>query len=1390
MKKDIYPKNPRVLILSRLCISTLVGMLMSVLIMPANAQTVLIDPAGNGGFETGTTFALNGWTLVNAASGNSWCVGTSALAAGLRGAYVSTSAAGSNNNYSNYGGFFSPSASRTVHFYRNVNFPAGETNIQFSFKWKCNGAALFGGADNDDIKVFLAPTGVTPVSGTEVNAIYLIGGPYRLQGSTFQTVTLTLPVALAGTSQRLIFQWRNDNNSQGSNPAGAFDEISLTSCAPPVVTASNTGPQCQGTNLDLSATGGGTYEWTGPNGFTSTSSNPTITSVTTNATGTYSVVVTNNGCSASNSTAVSILAAPVGVAPTASVASACQGTPFTLTSNAGMPNAQINSTSIGIPDASFLGAITPISSPITVANSFTASQVLSVRVNITHPNADNIDMWLRAPNGSQIELSTDNGGSGDNYTNTVFITGAPSITTGAAPFTGNFSPEQPFSSLTGTADGTWQLIVADDAWLNSGTLVNWTITTTSSSGVTYTWSSVPSGFSASGPITTASATVNTTYQVSTSFGSCSTSPIGSFAMNILAPPSITASSNAPVCQGQDLIMNSSGGVGYSWTGPSFSSTQQNPSINGASPGNAGNYTVVVTDAFGCTNSSTFVVGVNANPSVSVISQTDVTCNGGSDGGFTVLGSGGDGNYIYSDGFNISFDGIFSGLPAGPYTIEVIDGNSCMSTFPATVIEPDPTTVAVAGSDVSVCFGVASSLGGNTVVIGTGSWSVVSGNAVFADPSDPLSSVSGLGAGPNVIRWTIDNGVCGSNFDEVTLTGLDQPVASLSGTPVICIGQSALLSVTFTGTSPWTYNYTDGTSTFGPFTSNTATDLISVAPSVNRTYNITSMSDGSCDGVGAGSATVTVNNGLPSNSIASSGIVAPATACTGQVINVACNTVGNVNGYTWSVPAGTLINGEVGPITTATPNAVLTLGSLSTNASSWLICVFASNACGSTNNYCFYVRGKVSVPAPVTGALVACASTTGSYSIPPVSGAQTYTWAGTGGVNVLTGNGTTGVTVSFDPGFTQGTLCVSAGLSCGFNSVQRCFTIKNSTGTLGAMSGPFALCPGQANQVFSVPSVSGASSYQWSVPNNVTIISGQGTPSLTVDVGTNFNVGQLCVTATSNCGVVSAARCKSLSSVSPPTPGNIVGSLNGVCGQTISFNVPSINGVSGYTWSAPAGATIASSNGNNSIDISFINTFTTGQVCVTAQNACGSSVARCSNIKGVPNTPSLISGANSVCAGEPGLSYSIPPVGGTNNYTWTIPAGATIIAGQNTSSIIVDWGSASGTITVQAINDCGPSGTRTLPVTISCRMSSAVSPEFSVYPNPASESVTVSFVSNISEHVLIQLFDLSGRVVFEKSISAQKGTNQLTLELKHLLRGAYLVKVNGAENQSIGRLILQ
>src|SRR5439155_21556669 len=67
---------------------------------------------------------------------------------------------------------------------------------------------------------------------------------------------------------------------------------------PATPTASNDGPLCVGSTLNLSTpvVAGATYSWTGPNRFTSSSQNPSIANVTTAAAGTYSVTITLNGC--------------------------------------------------------------------------------------------------------------------------------------------------------------------------------------------------------------------------------------------------------------------------------------------------------------------------------------------------------------------------------------------------------------------------------------------------------------------------------------------------------------------------------------------------------------------------------------------------------------------------------------------------------------------------------------------------------------------------------------------------------------------------------------------------------------------------------------------------------------------------------------------------------------------------------------------------------------------------------------------------------------------------------------------------------------------------------------------------------------------------------------
>jgi subtilisin-like proprotein convertase family protein len=135
---------------------------------------------------------------------------------------------------------------------------------------------------------------------------------------------------------------------------------------------------------------------------------------------------------------------------------------------------------------SFTGSVAiPDNNPVGITNILAISGVptgaflreIRVMLNITHTFDADLDIFLFDPDGNQIELSTDNGLSGDNFVNTVFVdSAATAITAGDAPFTGNFRPEQALSQLyPGAINGNWSLKIVDDLGADVGNLTNWSI---------------------------------------------------------------------------------------------------------------------------------------------------------------------------------------------------------------------------------------------------------------------------------------------------------------------------------------------------------------------------------------------------------------------------------------------------------------------------------------------------------------------------------------------------------------------------------------------------------------------------------------------------------------------------------------------------------------------------------------------------------------------------------------------------------------------------------------------------------------------------------------------------------------------------------------------------
>jgi subtilisin-like proprotein convertase family protein len=103
---------------------------------------------------------------------------------------------------------------------------------------------------------------------------------------------------------------------------------------------------------------------------------------------------------------------------------------------------------------------------------------VNVTLNISHTWDADLDVYLISPTGTRIELFTDVGGSGDNFTNTTLDDEAAfSIALGSAPFSGSFKPGGLLSGFDGQdPNGTWRLEVSDDQPNDSGTLNSWSLT--------------------------------------------------------------------------------------------------------------------------------------------------------------------------------------------------------------------------------------------------------------------------------------------------------------------------------------------------------------------------------------------------------------------------------------------------------------------------------------------------------------------------------------------------------------------------------------------------------------------------------------------------------------------------------------------------------------------------------------------------------------------------------------------------------------------------------------------------------------------------------------------------------------------------------------------------
>jgi hypothetical protein len=169
---------------------------------------------------------------------------------------------------------------------------------------------------------------------------------------------------------------------------------------------------------------------------------------------------------------------------------------------------------------------------------------------------------------------------------------------------------------------------------------------------------------------------------------------------------------------------------------------------------------------------------------------------------------------------------------------------------------------------------------------------------------------------------------------------------------------------------------------------------------------------------------------------------------------------------------------------------------------------------------------------------------------------------------------------------------------------------------------------------------------------------------------------------------------SLCALPPSQPGFISGNINVCAGSSQTYSVPADPDATSYTWTLPSGWTGSSTTNSISATVGA----NSGNITVTANNACGSSTAQtlAITVNTVPSQPGAISGTTNVCEATT-QTYSVAAVPGASSYTWTLPSGWT---GSSTSDTIqVSAGSNGGTITVIANNGCGSSTAQTINITV-------------------------------------------------------------------------------------------
>ncbi|MDD3875276.1 MAG: hypothetical protein PHT69_01500 [Bacteroidales bacterium] len=950
-----------------------------------------------------------------------------------------------------------------------INITANGGNPPFTYDW-----ADLGGTSNPEDRTGLAAGSysvtITDNDGCTVSSgAIVLNAPSGCEGTSvcqsdatsvfstnpdpsntgyIWTVSPSGPVIVSGQdSASVVIDW---TGAALGTYSVCVEARNLCDTTPPVckdvyvhtpTVAASYDPVCSGGDLQLHASGGVSYAWSGP-GFTSQTQNPVILNVSA-GTPTYTVTVTDNeGCSGTANVNVTVSTAP-SVSGTTSAASCGNNTgSINITVTDGVSPTYLWSNSETTED------ITDLFSDnytVTVTNNPSGCYAIA---NFAVSNSDGPIATISA----QTNVSCKNGNNGS-------LTVTPSG--GTAPYDILWSNSSSSATISSLSAGTYSVTITDDAGCEAfatatitepdALLVNSTqtnincnggstgainLTVTGGAGsFTYQWSDLPGS---PDPEDRSGLTEGTYTVTITDANSCTLTESYTLTQPAAALDATPAITNVKCYGGQNgqVVLTVSGGTSpytYSWSGPVFSATTKD--ITGLY---AGTYSVTVTDNKGCTKVlSSVIVGQPSAAILLTATQVNINCNGGSNGSINLTVSGGTPSlltgytFLWSNGATTED---ISGLVSGSYSVTVTDSLGCSDVLSKTITQPAQLT-ATATPVSPLCNGYS-----------TGSIDLsVSGGTIDYDflwsNNETTEDLANIPAGNYSVTVTDDNGCTA-----IAATAVTQPAAvtiDATLTNVLCnASTTGAIDITVTGgTVTLDYDYDWG----GGITTADRSGLV------------------------AGNYTVTVSDDNGCSATASFSITQPsAMSLTMIETNVSC--FGGSNGM-----VNLTVNGGVTPYTFIWSNDSITEDIYGLSIGNYSVTVTDANSCVKTLTSAALTQPDVLTVSASSDNVTCKDGTDGSISLTPAGGTPAYSYSWSNGLNTQNiSNLTAGiysVTVTDSKGCTATTgdtitepataielfATIIESSSCGIATGSIDLTVNNGTAPFSySWSGPTAI----------------------------------------------------------------------------------------------------------------------------------------------------------------------------------------------------------------------------------------------------------------------------------------------------------------------------------------------